>query len=105
MQDSPATPGVSCFHGGAVIMFINRYLSLLKYALLIILAGSIDLSAQYVGKTHVIPIVADGAVGDGTVYVSEIFITRMDNEPTNACNLETPGTPLASRFPQTFVDL
>jgi hypothetical protein len=86
-------------------MLKNRYLSLPKYALLMILAGSINLSAQYVGKTHVIPIVADGAVGDGTLYVSGIFITRMDKEPTNVCNLQAPGTPLADRIPETVVDL
>jgi hypothetical protein len=53
----------------------------------------------------VIPIVADGAVGNGTVYVSGIFITRMDKEPTNVCNLQTPGTGLANRIPETSVDL
>ena len=86
-------------------MLKNRYLSKLQYALLMILAGSIDLSAQYVGKTHVIPIVADGAVGDGTEYVSEIFITRMDKEPTNVCNLQSPEASLANRIPETIVDL
>ena len=87
------------------MMLKNRYLSLPKYALLMILAGSINLSAQYVGNTHVIPIVADGAVGDGTLYVSGIFITRMDKEPTNVCNLQAPEAPLADRIPETVVDL
>jgi hypothetical protein len=75
------------------------------HALLMILIGSATLCAQSVGTTHVIPIVADGAVGDGTIYITSFLITRMDTEPTNTCTLEAKGGLPAARISETSIDL
>lgn len=54
-----------------------------------------------------IPIVADGALGNGALFVDGFFITRMDDEPTNSCSLQAKGGLPAARIPETqmFVDL
>ena len=86
-------------------MLKNLWFRLLGSALWITIIGWANLFGQDVGTTHVIPIVADGAVGNGTIYISSFLVTRRDKEPTNSCTLEAKGGLPANRIPETFFDL
>jgi hypothetical protein len=46
---------------------------------------------------HVIPQIADGNVGDGTIYASLFFVTNLTNAAPVTCSITSYGVPL-SRF-------